>query len=156
MQQLKKSSASLSTPPIVMTRHVLCRIMSTVAALPAETGGILLGPIGSDDVTGYFFDTTAQCTSVTYSPNHVLLRQKMKEEWLPYGIDFKGFVHSHPGTSAWLSGGDLTYIRRLLEINTDMNVFIAPIVIPRQFRIRPIVVLREQPDRPRETVLRIV
>jgi proteasome lid subunit RPN8/RPN11 len=139
-----------------MTKHVLCQILSSVCALPAETGGILLGPIGSDEVTGFYFDVTASCSGATYSPDHVTLRRKLKEEWMPYSLDFKGFVHSHPGTLDRLSGGDLIYIRRLLEINPDMGMFIAPIVIPHQFRLMPIVVLRSQPQVPRRTVLRLL
>jgi proteasome lid subunit RPN8/RPN11 len=150
------SSAPALVPPIVMTRHVLRRIMSTVGALPAETGGILLGPVGGDDVTGFYFDSTARSTGSTYTPDVSVLSRKLKEDWLPHGLDMKGFVHSHPGASDRLSGGDTCYIRRLLEINADMNAFIAPVVIPRQFRLRPILVLRAEPDRPRETVLRIV
>ncbi|MDB5328457.1 MAG: UBA/ThiF-type NAD/FAD-binding protein [Phycisphaerales bacterium] len=156
MHQLKKSWTPCLPPPLVMPRHVLCRIMSTIGALPAETGGLLLGPIDSDDVTGFYFDTTADCTRTTYAPDHVALRKKLKEDWLPYGLDFKGFAHSHPRNFDHPSGGDIRYIRRLLEINPGMNAFFCPIVIPHEFRIRPFVVLRDEPDRPRETVLRIV
>lgn len=147
---------SRGVPPIVMTREVLCRIMRSIGALPAETGGILLGPVDGYDVTGFYFDRTAQCTGGTYTPDIDTLRQKLKSEWLPYGLDFKGFVHSHPGNFDRLSGGDLTYIRRLLERNPDMDRFIAPIVIPNQFRIRPIVVLRSEPDVPRSTLLQLI
>lgn len=146
----------VAVPPIVMTRSVWRGIFRTVGMLPAESGGILLGPVGGDEVTGFYFDRTARCTGGTYAPDHVTLKQKMKDEWLPYGIDFKGFVHSHPGSLDRLSGGDMHYIRVLLEKNADMNVFIAPIVIPHQFRLRPIVVMRSQPDVQRPTVLQLI
>ena len=74
----------------------------------------------------------------------------MKEQWLPAGIDMKGFVHSHPGSFDRLSAGDLVYISRLLEINDDMPFFTAPIVIPSEFRLRPLVVLRDNPKTARE------
>lgn len=149
------SRTSIYLPPIVMKSSVLCHIMRTVGARPAETGGILLGPLGSNDITAFYFDETAECTGGTYSPDHLLLRRKLKEDWIPSGIDFKGFVHSHPGRFDRLSGGDLRYIRRLLEKNTDMDFFVAPIVIPQEFRLRPIIVLRCHPDIQRETTLKL-
>lgn len=50
--------AVLPAPSIWMSRHVHCQIMCTIGARPAETGGILLGPVGSDDVTDFYFDTS--------------------------------------------------------------------------------------------------
>jgi hypothetical protein len=38
------------------------------------------------------------------------------------------------------------YIRRLLVINPDMELFIAPIIIPSEFRVRMMVVFRDNPD----------
>jgi proteasome lid subunit RPN8/RPN11 len=142
-------------PPICMSRHVRCAILCTVGALPPETGGILLGPVGSDDVTDYYFDATAACSGATYTPDHVTLRRKMKDEWVPAGLDMKGFVHSHPGGLDRLSGGDLIYIRRLLEKNPDMRMFAAPIVIPEAFRLRAIVVMADQPGVQRTTTLEL-
>lgn len=141
--------------PITLTRGVLRRILGTVGARPPETGGILLGPVGGEEITHFHFDSTARCTGGTYSPDIPTLARLMKEEWQPRKLDFKGFTHSHPGSFDQLSAGDIRYIKRLLELNDDMKRFIAPIVIPFQHRIRPIVVLRSQPDRPRFTTLRI-
>jgi proteasome lid subunit RPN8/RPN11 len=132
--------------PVVKIAHSVCKdILLTIGARPAESGGILLGPVGTNDVTDFFFDDGGSCTGSTYSPDYVTLRQKMKKEWLPAGIDMKGFVHSHPGSFDRLSTGDMVYINRLLDKNDDMTMFVAPIVIPTQFRLRPLVVLRENP-----------
>lgn len=132
--------------PIVKIAHNVCKnIMLTIGTRPVESGGILLGPVGTNDVTDFFFDNGGNCTEATYSPDCVTLRQKMKDEWLPAGIDMKGFVHSHPESLDRLSAGDLVYINRLLDKNKDMTMFIAPIVIPSQFRFRPLVVLRNKP-----------
>ena len=136
----------ISTPSIRMSRHVRCQIMCTIGTRRPETGGILLGPVGSNDITDFYFDSTALCSGATYTPDHITLRRKMKEIWLPAGLDMKGVVHSHPGGFDRLSGGDLLYIRRLLERNPDMDLFAAPIVIPESFRLRAIVVLAIQPD----------
>ncbi len=122
------------------TAHV--ELMSALCSRPPEAGGILLGPIGSSEVTDFYFDKTAKCTGGTYTPDHVTLQRLMNEKWMPSGIDMVGFVHSHPNGFDWLSQGDLIYIRRLLLKNTDMAVFATPIVLPEQYRIRPIVVQR--------------
>jgi hypothetical protein len=134
------------SPEIRMSRRVPRAIMCTIGSRWPESGGILLGPIGDSSITDFYFDATACCSGATYSPDHLTLRRKMEEEWLPAGLDFKGFVHSHPGSFDRLSAGDLIYIRRLLKKNPDIISFAAPIVIPREFRIQANVVLREQPD----------
>ena len=135
-----------SQMPVVKIAHSVCEdILLTIGARPAESGGILLGPVGTNDVTDFFFDDGGSCTGSTYSPDYVTLRRKMQEEWLPAGIDMKGFVHSHPGSFDRLSTGDLAYINRLLDKNDDMTMFVAPIVIPSQYRLTPLVVLRDKP-----------
>lgn len=126
-------------------REMICHI----ASQPSETGGILLGPIGSDDITDFSFDEGAVCSGATYSPNHVLLQQHMNEEWLPSGIDMKGFAHSHPSKYDRLSPGDLSYIKRLLLKNADMEQFAAPIILPQWYCCIPFVVLRSEPLTPR-------
>ncbi len=151
---LAANKRNLADVPIVKISRNVCKdILHTIGSQKPESGGILLGPIGSNDVTDFFFDNHGSCTGSTYSPDHVTLMRKMKEEWLPAGIDLKGFVHSHPSRFDSLSAGDMTYINRLLDINDDMPMFIAPIVIPQEFRMRPIVVLRDKPRVPREARL---
>jgi proteasome lid subunit RPN8/RPN11 len=153
---MKRENDNVTTaaPPIWMKRGLACRIMHTIGALPPESGGILLGPVGSDLVTDFYFDASARCTGATYAPDHLTLQRKMCEHWLPNGLDMKGFAHSHPGGFDRLSEGDLRYIGRLLAKNPDMNVFAAPIIVPEQFRVRAIVVLRDRPDQPRLTHFR--
>jgi len=151
---LAANKRKLADVPVVkISRNVCKNILNTIGSQQPESGGILLGPIGSNDVTDFFFDNRGSCTGISYSPDCTTLKQKMKAEWLPAGIDMKGFVHSHPGRLDGLSVGDMTYINRLLDINDDMAMFIAPIVIPQEFRMRPIVVLRDKPRVPREARL---
>jgi proteasome lid subunit RPN8/RPN11 len=79
----------------------------------------------------------------------------MKQEWVPAGLDMKGFVHSHPGGYARLSGGDLEYAGRLLAKNPDLAFFAAPIVLPESLRLCPIVVLPQEPTIQRPTTLQL-
>ncbi len=148
------SKRKLVDMPVVKISRSACKdILFAIGSQQPESGGILLGPVGSNEVTDFFFDTRGSCTEVSYSPDHVGLKQKMEKEWLPAGIDMKGFVHSHPSRLDGLSVGDMVYINRLLDINDDMTMFIAPIVIPQEFRMRPIVVFRDKPRIPREARL---
>lgn len=136
-----------------MARDAYRQVLHDLTSRPPEAGCLLLGPIGSDDVTGSFFDASAGCSGATYTPDHVTLNRRLKEEWMPSGIDFKGFAHSHPGTFGQLSDGDLRYIARLLAKNGDMAVFAAPIVVPAEFRLCPFIVTRDEPDRAQQAEL---
>lgn len=129
-----------------MASHVCRGILSVNGALPAETGSILLGPIGSNDITDFYFDHTAACSAGTYAPDHVTLNRLLKTLWMPNGLDFKGFAHSHPRGFDRLSGPDLQYIGRLLKANPDMTVFSAPIVLPSEYRLCPFVVHHDRPE----------
>lgn len=155
MDRFNTTSLGPPVPPLRMSRHAHCRIMCTIGGRRPETGGILLGPIRGDEVTDFYFDATAACSGATYTPDYLTLRRKMQEEWIPAGVDMKGFVHSHPGGFDRLSLGDLVYVRRLLAKNPDMKVFAAPIVIPEAFRLQAMVVLAEHPDLPRRTRLEL-
>lgn len=128
-----------------MRRKAFDKAMFAICPRPIERGGMLLGEIGSNDVCDFFFDSGGNFTGGSYSPDHVTLNKKMKEEWIPAGIDMKGFVHSHPGRLDVLTNEDLVYIQRLLNANSDMPVFVAPIIIPPEFRMHMMVVFRDNP-----------
>lgn len=137
-------------------RDVMRDIMNQVGSRPPETGGIFVGPIGSMDVTHFHFDQKANCSGGTYSPDCDTLRHLLKTEWREQGLDFKGFAHSHPNRFDHLSSGDLQYIHRLLAINPEDDYFVAPIVIPSEFRLVPWMVLRGPDCPPVPGVLHII
>ena len=131
---------------INMTREAFDKMMFAICSRPAESGGLLLGQVGSNDISDFFFDAGGNVTGVSYSPDYATLNKKLKDEWIPAGTDFKGIVHSHPGNLDRLTPEDLIYIRRLLTANSDMPIFVAPIIIPPDFRMRMMVVFRDNPD----------
>lgn len=133
---------------VTIASCVLEAIMHTIGALPPETGGLLLGQIDRNDITHFHFDSGARCTGSTYTPDHIGLRKRMRERWLPNSLDMKGFVHSHPRHVDRLSSGDLSYITRLLKANDDMDRFVAPIILPHEFRFCVFVIMRERPRTP--------
>lgn len=137
--------ASTATVELLMARSTYRESLATICRRAPESGGLLLGPIGSNDVTDFYFDATADCTGGTYSPDTATLTRKLKHEWIPAGLEFRGFLHSHPGRMDRPSSGDLRYVARLLQINPELSQFALPIVIPSEFRMRPFVVRREQP-----------
>lgn len=145
---------SPTTIPIYIT--VLKQIYATIGSRPAESGGLLLGPIGRNVITDFHFDETADCTGATYTPDHVTLNRLMKQKWMPSGIDMKGFVHSHPRGVDRLSHGDLAYIERLLRANDDMDVFVAPIFLPCSYRLHPFIVERHSPRTYRRARLNVL
>jgi len=130
--------------------------MFTIGNRPPETGGVLIGPIGKPlKITGYYFDVGASCSGATYSPDTKTINCKRNEEWLPAGLDWNGFIHSHPGGFDRPSAGDISYFKRLLK-SSDESVLVAPIVIPEQFRFVPYVVREGQEDRPQYAHLSII
>lgn len=129
-----------------MTRHAFDKMMNELCSRPAETGGLLLGPVESNDVSDFYFDTGGTVTGASYSPDFKTLNRKLITEWIPAGFDYKGIAHSHPGILDELTQKDLLYIRRLLAANPDMPLFIAPIIIPPAFRMRTMVIYRDNPN----------
>jgi hypothetical protein len=131
---------------IRINRKAFYELMHKLSSRPAESGGILLGPVGTNDITHFYFDRGGACTGGSYSPDYITLNRKMREEWLPAGLDMKGFAHSHPGSLDRLTAGDMSYIKKLLSKNPDMNMFVAPIVLPNQYRINPLIISRDRMD----------
>lgn len=128
---------------IKINRKAFYELMHQLSSKPAERGGILLGPVGTDYITHFYFDHGGVCTNNTYSPDYTTLNRKMRLQWKPAGLELKGFVHSHTDNLDHLTAGDMSYIKKLLSKNPHMNVFIAPIVLPNQNRIKPYIISRD-------------
>ncbi len=141
----KKNVLTFEQPEMRMSKAVYTNIIYEICSRPVEAGGLLLGSVDSNVITKFYFDGGGACSGATYTPDYITLRQKMKEVWMPSGIDMKGFVHSHPGRFDCHSHGDLEYIGRLLDKNKDMDIFFAPIIIPSKYYMRPLCVLRKNP-----------
>ncbi|MBM4103123.1 MAG: hypothetical protein FJ263_03610 [Planctomycetes bacterium] len=142
----QKVNDNRSDAVVNMTRETFDKMMFSICPRPAETGGLILGPLGSNDGTDFFFDAGGSITGTSYAPDCVTIVKKLKEEWIPAGIDLKGIAHSHPGKLDRLTTEDMAYIKRLLIINPEMPVFLAPLIIPHEFRMRMMVVFRDNPD----------
>lgn len=115
-------------PPMVATEEVHDTIRATIGTLPAETGGILGGSRAHNVVTHFRLDTGSNRTQATYSPDVASMNRILRDHWNPQGIDFMGFVHSHPGQLGSPSGGDRQYAQRILEQIPDLDRMLMPIV----------------------------
>ena len=131
---------------IPISRKVFYELMHKLSSRPAESGGVLLGPVGSNAITHFYFDRGGVCTGDSYSPEYNTLNRKLRQQWRPAGLEIKGIAHSHGGNLNSLTYGDMSYIKRLMSRNPDMSIFVAPVVLPYQKSVQPIVISRDRMD----------
>lgn len=113
---------------LLLADDVVTDIYRSVGSQPAEQGGMLGGRRKAGTVTAYRFDDSARRTTATYSPDAGGLNELLREEWNPNGVDFLGFVHSHPSGVWRPSSGDAAYAERILAAIPDMDRLLLPIV----------------------------
>ncbi|WP_460359296.1 ThiF family adenylyltransferase [Mycobacterium sp. ZZG] len=139
--------ADLTGPePLYVTREVMGEIEATVGAMPAEQGGMFGGTRARGVVAHYKFDDSARRTQATYSPDTKMLNSFLRETWNPAGIDFLGFVHSHPRGMWRPSTGDRVYAERILDALPAVDRLLLPIAQTRpdtgSFVLHPFVATR--------------
>lgn len=117
---------------MTFTDAAFAEIVRTVGSERAESGGILLGSRADFVVRKYAHDPTGSRYGSGYDPdvdflNEVLTRERQR------GLNFLGFVHSHPRGVNRLSGdwgngiGDLGYIERIFNAMPSLHTFLVPI-----------------------------
>ena len=107
----------------IIANSVLDEIKSTLRF--PEMGGIL-GSNTNKIITDYHHDITGQTTARNYTPdinklNNVIL------QWHLHGIEFIGFVHSHPKGYKYLSPRDFEYaneIKKACEMSEILMLII--------------------------------
>lgn len=116
------------TMPLTITREAYDLIAKTVGSRSAETGAVLGGSRAKGLITHVHLDATASLTRTTYSPDINEVNRLLREEWDPMGVEFLGFVHSHPGGYPRPSGGDRVYAERILGALPRLAQLMLPIV----------------------------
>jgi hypothetical protein len=111
----------------LFTDCVIEQIGKEIAAYLPERGGALLGPPASPLISVLLFDAQASVTGASYLPSGDLVRRVADMERTE-GLQFKGVIHSHPGSSDKPSGQDCYAFRRGLDLNPGLAAFLAPIV----------------------------
>ena len=136
--------------PLRISAEVWDQIRESIAHSPAERGGVLGGSREDGVVRVFEFDDTSACTRATYSPDHVRLNRLFREDWNPRGLSLLGFVHSHPMSFTKPSAGDLSYAKRILEHNPELDRLLLPIVMTvpdtGEFRLLPYAAVRDGED----------
>lgn len=111
-----------------ITQSVYSAILKSVGKLPPESGGILGGREDDDFVTHFHFDSNAQCSTASYTPDLKTLGNLFRD-WNSEGVRFMGVVHSHPFGYRHLSIGDLSYAREIIEANPNLRRLLLPLVV---------------------------
>ncbi|MBN2267673.1 MAG: Mov34/MPN/PAD-1 family protein [Candidatus Babeliaceae bacterium] len=153
---MKNHRSRKCVPEITIHRQVISKLFASIGSRPPESGGVLLGPVNCNEVSDFYFDDQGQCSGATYSPDYKKIGYLLKHDWADDGLEMKGIIHSHPNRFDRLSGGDLSYIARLLQCNPQDKFFFAPIVIVEEFRFVPWLVLRSQCDSPVVANLKVI
>src|SRR5689334_1196776 len=115
--------------------EVLDDLDATIAAHPPERGGLLFGPRNRDLITLFVFDDGARTTAVTYTPSADICRRAPEIE-ARTRLEYKGLVHSHPGSFDRTSGGDKFSAAKALQSNLHLGSFFMPIITGRQARCK--------------------
>lgn len=124
---MKTKTRHKSTTKMTMTDKVVDGIKSYIGDFPAERGGLL----GSDTlglITHFVPDTTARCSRGAYDPDIAAMNRQIKE-WKSDGIDFVGFVHSHPPGVRRLSSYDIWYAGEIAHAFKKLDVIRLPLVM---------------------------
>ena len=80
--------------PYFITEEVFSQVRKTIGSRIPETGGIL-GSSDGKHIDYFYFDKTANVTGATYEPDCNELNPVIRK-WHEEGIEFVGFIHSHP------------------------------------------------------------
>jgi proteasome lid subunit RPN8/RPN11 len=151
-----ESDVSIEMVAIKIKHKALYDLMNQVGSRSPEKGGVFVGPVGRDYITDFYFDHSATSTGGTYAPDYLTINRILHEHWEPAGLEIKGIAHSHPGNLDSLTYADLSYIKRLMVSNPHMKTFVAPVVLPHHYAVRPLVVSRDQMNRAQQAYFEIV
>ncbi len=112
---------------IYIAQEVYDAIMARLSKQKPELGGMLGFRHSQDVIDEFVFDGGAKVGSAEYSPNTKYLNDVMANEWNDQGINFAGFVHSHPGSFNVPSSADVEYAVRIMDA-FEMGYIFMPIV----------------------------
>ena len=113
---------------VTFTDTAVDRIERDVAAHPAERGGALLGPVGRSTVTRFLFDPEAAVSGASYRASRQLTEAVQAIELEDATIEFKGVLHSHPGSLDRPSGQDHIAFGDSLRLTPWLGRLLGPIV----------------------------
>jgi proteasome lid subunit RPN8/RPN11 len=131
-------------PELLISTTAFDECFSILQRHEPEFAGVLLGPIHHASVTHFIPDLTGKGSASSFVIGAKRLNEILSR-FVPLGLEAKGFAHSHPPGSDWLSEGDLQYVRKLFaNSKNDAREIHMPIVVNGRFL--PFVVRKEHPE----------
>lgn len=125
------SSHSLPVGTVILG-EVIDAIAVALTTYAPERGGLLFGPKGQKLITHFVSDDDAEHHSVTYTPSASICARSPEIE-REHGLEYKGVIHSHPGSMDRPSSPDVTNARKALTRNAHLSYFMMPIVTLGKF-----------------------
>ncbi len=128
-QKIKYSipSGTFRSRTLRMTESVFNQIKNSIGRMKPEQGGILGIRNDGDVVDCFIHDQAAKVGYAEYNPNVQFLNEVINNDWNANGIDFCGFIHSHPSPSNKLSEADIEYAKRIMK-EFDLAYLYMPLV----------------------------
>lgn len=123
----KESGNKPGLPIYRIHKDVFDQIYQKIGKHKPELGGMLGGSRKDRTITHFYFDSGADTSAATYSPNASELNSVLFK-WNDQGIDLVGFIHSHPNKFIRPSYGDEIYAKKFLDVCKSMDEFFMPIV----------------------------
>ncbi|MBL8310665.1 MAG: ThiF family adenylyltransferase [Burkholderiales bacterium] len=114
--------------PFTASSAVLEVIETHIGQHRAERGAMLGGNRARGEVTAVHIDLSARTAGAEYSPDVDTLNCVLKQ-WEGEGIEFLGFVHSHPSGIRRPSTADQEYAGRILSAMPGLDAMLMPIVM---------------------------
>lgn len=130
---------------MLITKEIFSSICDTIGCLQPEQGGLIGG--SNSVVTSFFFDTDAVTTKASYIPSINQLNNALAQ-WKAQNIDFLGIIHSHGHRDKRLSARDISFARKILQLNSpELKDILFPLVLPAEGNdIIEIIPYRISPD----------
>lgn len=110
-----------------ITDDVFEKIKKTIGMMKPEQGGILGISNGFDLIDCFVHDKDAEVKYDEYNPNIIFLNDVINNDWNLNGIEFCGFIHSHPYPSNMLSDADIEYAMKIMK-EFDLFYLYMPLV----------------------------
>ena len=99
---------------MVISQNVYSQLSSTLGILQPELGGIL--GLRGGVVREFYFDEGNQFDCNSYFPSITNLNRQILR-WSKAGARFCGVIHSHPMGNTTLSQNDISFARKIIELN---------------------------------------
>jgi proteasome lid subunit RPN8/RPN11 len=103
----------------LFTDYLINEIAAEITAFPPERGAALLGPPATPLISRFLPNEQAKATGASYIPSTDLV-VRVAETERTEGLQFKGVIHSHPGSFDRPSRPDRHAFRHGLDLNPRM------------------------------------